>query len=328
MFGQLEVLDLGNVGNDNIHLEGCLATIAWLNGGKLKEVDLEGLKTVSHFDVSVLCSTARVNIRRLNASAMTDLPSEHSSCFFFHTMKNISELDLSGYNHWSGNSGVAIVFLDQLKSLKLDDTNIKEAILVTVLTKCKNLLRLSVRGCTGLTSSKLCAAKLVNNYLRLLELDCRRINLDTPLWKIQRVYPSLLKLNNRCTELGKKRARAHQARFSWRVGARELHGGGKGKKRKRDGSVTNSSNKLDVLNEGIFANRCSILSTGFSCSKSSEQEMFGCKTCSIGFGNFVCLACSKKCHEGHDVFSVGYGLGCCDCCIFSSCQCIYDDIGV
>eukprot|EP00571_Detonula_confervacea_P005886 CAMPEP_0172330892 /NCGR_PEP_ID=MMETSP1058-20130122/61640_1 /TAXON_ID=83371 /ORGANISM="Detonula confervacea, Strain CCMP 353" /LENGTH=318 /DNA_ID=CAMNT_0013048127 /DNA_START=487 /DNA_END=1440 /DNA_ORIENTATION=- len=100
MFGQLENLDLGYVGTEDIRLEGCLSIIAWLNEGRLKQVDLEGLTTISHFDISVLGSTSRNNLQRLNASSMTDLPSAHSSCFFFHNLKNISELDLSGYNHW------------------------------------------------------------------------------------------------------------------------------------------------------------------------------------------------------------------------------------
>ena len=35
LFSKLEVLDISHVGNSNIRLEGCIATIAWLNGGKL-----------------------------------------------------------------------------------------------------------------------------------------------------------------------------------------------------------------------------------------------------------------------------------------------------
>eukprot|EP00580_Thalassiosira_gravida_P017539 CAMPEP_0201662338 /NCGR_PEP_ID=MMETSP0494-20130426/4446_1 /ASSEMBLY_ACC=CAM_ASM_000839 /TAXON_ID=420259 /ORGANISM="Thalassiosira gravida, Strain GMp14c1" /LENGTH=708 /DNA_ID=CAMNT_0048140671 /DNA_START=62 /DNA_END=2189 /DNA_ORIENTATION=+ len=310
LFGNLEVLDIGHVGNSNIRLEGCIATIAWLNGGKLKQVDLEGLENVSHFDVSVLGSTSRNNFKRLNASSITDLPSEHSSCFFFHAMKNISELDLSGCKHWQGNSkGVALVFLTNLRSLKLDNTDIKEAVLVTVLTKCKKLLNLSVSGCRDLTSSKICAAKLVNRDLRLLELDCRYINLDASLWKIQKVYPSLLRLNARCTEKGRRMLKAHQTSYSWRVGARESRNKScKSKKRKR-GNNNSASSSNDESKEVVSfsSNRCSILSTGVSYSKSCEQEMFGCKTCGIGFGNFVCLACSKKCHEGHEVFAWGMG---------------------
>jgi len=321
LFGNLEVLDIGHIGDDSIRLEGCIATIAWLNGGKLKQVDLEGLKNVSHFDVSVLGSTSRNNFKRLNASAITDLPSEHSSCFFFHAMKNISELDLSGCKHWEGNSkGVALVFLTNLISLKLDNTDIKEAVLVTVLTKCKKLLRLSVCDCADLTSSKICAAKLVNRDLRLLELDCRHINLDASLCKIKKVYPSLLRLNGRCTERGMKMLKTHQSSFAWRVGARKPVSG-KSKKRKRDWAAAGCCVSPEE-SKVSFSNHCSILSTGLSYSKSCEQEMFGCKTCSIDFGNFVCLACSKQCHEGHEVFSVGYGFGCCDCCIFTDCKCL------
>mmetsp|Transcript_32298 Transcript_32298/g.55119 ORF Transcript_32298/g.55119 Transcript_32298/m.55119 type:complete len:383 (+) Transcript_32298:41-1189(+) len=336
MLSQLEVLDIGYVGNRNIRLEGCIATIAWLNGGKLKQVDLEGLKNISHFDISVLGSTSRNNFKRLNASAIMDLPSEHSSCFFFHAMKNIKELDLSGVNHWEGNSkGVALVFLTNLINLKLDNTDITEAVLLTVLTKCKSLLKLSVCGCTDLTSNKICAAKFINPHLNLLELDCRYINLDAPLWKIQSVFPTLLRLNNRCTERGTRMLKAHHASFYWRVGARERNiGVGKSKKRKRDGISTaanSKNNNNSMCNEESkisFSNRCSVLSTGLSYSKSCEQEMFACKTCHIDFGNFVCLACAKNCHEaeGHEIFSVGYGFGCCDCCIFSTCKCLdYDE---
>ncbi|KAL7550524.1 hypothetical protein ACHAWF_013743 [Thalassiosira exigua] len=322
MFGNLEVLDLGHVGSEDIRLEGCLATIAWLNGGKLKQVDLEGLKSVSHFDISVLGSTSGTNLKRLNASAMTEMPSEHSACFFFHTMKNILELDLSGCNFWEGNSkGVALVFLTGLRSLKLDYTNITDSILVTVLTKCMKLLRLSVRECRELHSRKICAAKLVNRNLNLLELDCRHINLNAPLRKMQEVYPSLLRLNGKITKKGTKLLKAHQSSYLWRIGEREPTGGKK-RKRKRDGTLASSGSAPNGDSAVPFHNCCTIMMMGFSCPSTCEQEVFGCKTCSIDFGNYVCMACARQCHDGHEIFSAGYGAGCCDCCIFSECKCL------
>ena len=310
------------MGREETRLEGCLATIAWLNGGKLKQIDLEGLTSVSHFDISVLGSTSCNNLKRLDCSAMTDVPSDNSSCFFFQSMKNIRELDLSNCKHWGINSkGVALVFLTNLRSLKVDHTDIRDSVLVTFLTKCKHLLRLSAVGCKEFSSTRLCAAKLVNRDLNLLELDIRHTKLDSPLWKIQQMYRSLLRLNGRLTEKGSKMLKAHQLNYAWRVGAREVKGS-KSKKRKRDGTT---AGKIIVPSDGgkiSFANCCSILSTGLSYSKGCEQEMYGCKTCGIDFGNFVCMACTKQCHEGHEVFSVGYGTGCCDCCLFSDCRCL------
>mmetsp|Transcript_22420 Transcript_22420/g.47218 ORF Transcript_22420/g.47218 Transcript_22420/m.47218 type:complete len:80 (-) Transcript_22420:77-316(-) len=42
-------------------------------------------------------------------------------------------------------------------------------------------------------------------------------------------------------------------------------------------------------------------------------------------GRFVCLTCVNHCHKGHDVFSMGYGAGYCDCSIFTPCKCLQRD---
>lgn len=160
----------------------------------------------------------------------------------------------------------------------------------------------------------------------------RDVPIDTPLTEIRSTFPDLLKLNNRCTARGTKMLEEHRSNVSWRVGARE-HNKGKAKKRKRgvvDTSGTSESGdtqeaEQSTINRSIGLHRCSILRTGFSKCKETEQEMFCCKTCCIEFGTFVCLECSKFCHDGHEIHSIGYGPGYCDCCVLSDCKCLGED---
>lgn len=43
------------------------------------------------------------------------------------------------------------------------------------------------------------------------------------------------------------------------------------------------------------------------------QQLYTCRTCHLLNGECICEACAKKCHNGHDVFSLGYNNGYCDC---------------
>jgi len=328
IFGQLEQLDIGMIGHSGIKLQGCIAIIAWLNGGRLRQVDLCGLDSILLSDLSVLASTSRHRLVSLSASSSATIPSTINSLGgFFHAMKNISELDLSCCDHWDfgrGGDGAMIVMLTTLRSLKLDHTNINGPTVRAVLAKSKRLLRLSVRGCSNLNSNDL---HLGNRLLGLIDIDCRDVQQIQLLSKLREVCPFLLRLNNRCTALGAKMLRAHRSNFLWRVGARERTDN-KSKKRKSSGdgvvaTSTSSENGADNDDFSTFTNRCSTLWTGFSQAKDTEQEMFACKTCSMdGFGRFVCITCVKLCHKGHDVFSMGSGTGYCDCCIFTPCKCL------
>ena len=141
---------------------------------------------------------------------------------------------------------------------------------------------------------------------------------------LRKHFPTLLKLNNRCTALGTKLLKAHQTSYLWRVGGSCALS----RKRKRSNTTaTTADNESSAPRDGndILFNCCSILRTGFSTSDETEQEMFSCLTCGIEAGRFVCLNCSGQCHEGHDVRSVGCGHGYCDCCIFSTCKCLNRD---
>lgn len=221
-----------------------------------------------------------------------------------------------------------IITLNKLRSLKLDYTKINDNTLRAVLVKSRQLLKLSVRGCSKLSSS---SVRLPGDrQLGLVDLDCREIDMDVPLSEVRLKCPHLLRLNNRCTPRGTEMLKVHSTNFLWRVGAR-LRTGTKSKKRKRMGTSEAAAN---VSSETIVDNnsncegstdKCTILRTGFVGSKDTHQEMFVCKTCfGNGFQRFVCLPCARKCHqdEGHEVFSVGYSQGYCDCCIFSPCKCL------
>ena len=181
------------------------------------------------------------------------------------------------------------------------------------MVKCQNLLRLSVRNCRRVTSKRLCGAKAVNTNLRLLELDCRNVNLDVPLAKVQKFHNFLLALNGRYTELGRQQMTAHRTQFLRRIGAKVS----KSRKRKRSEVESGTAS-----NAKSSCNCCTLQFTGFSHSPDTEQEMYICKTCSIDFGRFLCSACARTCHKGHDVVYIGTGRGFCDCTIQGQCMLI------
>ena len=43
------------------------------------------------------------------------------------------------------------------------------------------------------------------------------------------------------------------------------------------------------------------------------QELFTCRTCRFQSGTCICASCAKICHAGHDVRSLGFSQGFCDC---------------
>lgn len=55
MFGCLEHLDISLIGQKTgATLKGCLAVIAWLNGGRLKHVELDGRESGA-LDMPLIC---------------------------------------------------------------------------------------------------------------------------------------------------------------------------------------------------------------------------------------------------------------------------------
>ena len=341
IFGKLEQLDLSLIGNRGIRLDGCIAIIAWLNGGRLRHVNLAGLESVLQTDLAVLAITSRDNLQSLTTSLsyVVEPATDNALSAFFFAMKNISDLDLSHCNFWGddydsnfagGDVAVFLATLTNLRSLRLDYSNISGPTLRGVIAKSRKLLKLSVRGCSNITSNSL---TLRNQQLGFLELDCRDVEMDLSLSTLRGICPHMLRLNNRCTSLGSKMLKLHRTSFLWRVGSMQRVGKkSKTKKRKRSGdggvalSATNENTSADN-NESYThgANCCTILKTGFSSTNDTEQEMYCCTTCKIENGHFVCFNCVKQCHQGHDVFSVGTGFGYCDCCIFSTCQCLDRD---
>jgi hypothetical protein len=322
LFGRLEKLDI----SDSYPIHGCdaevrvLAVISWLNKGRLREIDMSGLSVSPHV-VSALALANGPRLRCIEVSSLriTNL----SSLTSLICMRGVSELDLSCSNDLINNR-TTFVEMENLRSLKLDHLLIEDYNMEAFLSTTKRLLRLSVHGCSKLKVSVLTKAKAQNPYLKLLELDVRDVSVDVSLSKIVDTFTSLLKLNNRCTKVGKQRIQQHQQNYHWRVGARENRGSNK---RKR-GESRNVRDSPVVGSASGPLNCCSLQLTGFSKGGCTEQEMFGCKTCHIDFGRFVCLSCSKVCHQalGHEVFSIGYGPGYCDCSILSNCMCIEQPI--
>lgn len=324
MFAQLEQLDIAMIGNRSIRLDGMVAIIAWLAGGRLRQVDLSGLNNILPSDLCVLACVSSPTLSSLSAMSTLTTPfpltiAPPSIKFhFFRAMENISELDLScctNMDFRDAGDGAILAILTTLRSLKLDYTEIHGHTVQAVLAGCAKLLRLSVRGCSNLAGYDLHSGE---RQLGLLDVDCRDIQ-QMRLSKLREVCPHLLRLNSRCTALGAKKLKAHRSSFLWRVGSPAVT---KSSMDNKSGATT-SDNTVYHDYSPIFTNHCSILGTGFSQSKDTEQEMFACKTCSInGFGRFICITCVKLCHQGHDVSSSGFGRGYCDCAIFSLCKCL------
>eukprot|EP00970_Alexandrium_tamarense_P004747 scaffold784_cov173-Alexandrium_tamarense.AAC.2 len=341
LFGKLEKLDISLIGSRGMNLSGCVATIAWLNGGRLKEISLRGLESVGGADIEVLIKTCGQRLKTIDVvSAISSPPKEPN---LFLSMSNITELNLSCCHRWissmEGYTGVlnlSATSLSRLRILRLDYLDIKDATLFCLLKDNKHLLRLSVTGCPNVSSSVVGDSSEI--CTRLLDLDVRGIDMNMTLSDLREAFPSLLRLNNRCTPLGKKMMEQHVRMERWRVGGREKSV--RSAKRKRDKKSTASNDTApDATNNTTTQaataacttnNICSLSRTGFCNSKDTEQQMYRCKTCSIQFGRFVCITCAKECHDGHDVCRVGYGPGYCDCCLLSDCKCLEseDDIAI
>ena len=321
LFGQLEKLDIsdsfGFVSGPKLNRD--LAVISWLNKGKLKEINMSGLYVSSNVvSALALASGSRLQCIEVSCFRGSELrepvPLTSLICF-----RGVRELDLSCCDDLV-NNGTTFMEME-LRSLKLDHLQSSMSGLLTFLSTTDRLLRLSIHGCSELKVSVLTNAKIQNPKLKLLELDVRDASMDVKLSTIRDAFPSLLKLNNRCTKVGTERIQQHQENYHWRIGSRERKCKGSKSKRKRGESL---DVRHVVGSTSASLNCCSLQLTGFSKAQSTEQEMFGCATCHIEFGRFVCLSCSKNCHQalGHEVFSIGYGAGYCDCSILSNCMCI------
>ena len=117
MFEKIVHFDLSHVGRADIRLEGCLSTLAWLNGGSLRTLDISGLTHVSHHDLAVLSCATKSKLKTLG-TCCPELPTEQSSCFTFVCLSKVRELDLSNTRYFDGeNAGVAMVMLTALRSL-------------------------------------------------------------------------------------------------------------------------------------------------------------------------------------------------------------------
>lgn len=316
IFGQLEKLDIGLIGDNQISLQGCIAIIVHLNGGRLQELDLCGLTGVTDHDLNLLALSSFFKLRALRAFAVETHELRRTNLFWH--LYFVTDLDLSHCRYWDPSNGGGfqryLKLSRKLRTLTLDYTEVDSSAIESLLTRSEALLRLSVHGCRSVKTSAICAAKEKNSLLKLLDLDCRECAMDSSLSELRGHFPTLLKLNNRCTDLGKRRLNAHRSEFLDQVGSDG-----------RERSKLIASARADGAMEGEelrISSRCSLLRTGFSQAKESKQEMFCCKTCAIEFGRFVCLNCVKHCHDGHQVFRAGFGVGYCDCCIFSKCRCV------
>lgn len=316
LFGRLENLDLSHA---NLNYMGddsrALAMISWLNKGQIRQLSTCGSRDV--ISALALASGSRLQCLEISYNGRLDRPMQSLALF---TLRGVSELDLSCCDAFINNT-TTFQEMESLRCLKLDHLPIKDHNLEPFLLSTKRLLRLSVHGCTSLKMSVLQKAKSQNSDLKLLDIDARDVSMDVPLSRIRDSFPTLLKLNNRCTKRGTNMILQHQRNYHWRIGARERCCGGPSK-RKRGEHMDMNQNSVAGANSSLDC--CSILSTGFSKVDSTEQEMFGCKTCLIEFGRFVCFHCATICHKslGHEVHSVGYGPGYCDCSILSDCMCI------
>ena len=162
------------------------------------------------------------------------------------------------------------------------------------------------------------AAIAGNQHLKLLELDARGIDMDCSLAQLRQACRTVVRLNNRSTELGMRGIRQHAKAQMWRVGARDPTlepAVGQKRSKSTDEQETNNNSRL-----------CSILQTGFSQKPGTEQEFYICATCNINFGRVVCSNCINYCHIGHEIMYAGFNRGYCDCCILSECQCLNDAV--
>ena len=314
MFDRLEHLDISLIGNRHIRLEGCIATIAWLSGGRLEHINLCGLQGVMPSDLSVLACLSQHRLKSVYVSSSLQAISD-SMADFYCAAQHLSVLDLSCCDIPKDNQ-ISMSDLTHLRCLKLDHSNIVNSVVFMMICRLRQLISLSVRGCTNITSRGLILRQPETlEPWGLLELDCRDIEMDRPLSEVRMAYPSLLKLNNRCTALGTTMLQAHRSRYLWRVGMINPH----------DHTLRSDDSGIEGEVDGCsFTNGCcTIFQTGLSQAVDTEQEMFACKTCGVTFGHFICFVCAEKCHVGHDIFSVGTGCGYCDCCVYtSSCQCL------
>ncbi len=328
LFGQLEKLDVSNtipIRLSEPEFMRTFAVISWLNKGKLREINLSGL-LVPPDVVSALALASGSRLRCIEVSSLSTHIPTLRPWTSLNCVRGVCELDLSCCSALINNS-TNISDMQNLRSLRLDNLLIRDtnAEPMGFLSKTKRLLHLSIKGCTRLKVSILTKAKAQNPDLKLLELDVRDALMDVPLSAIRVAFPTLLKLNNRNTELGTSRIQQHRLNYQWRVGAREKSCRGSNKRKR--GKSQNASQRPVADSTSSLLDCCTLQLTGFSKTDCTEQEMFGCKTCNIELGRFVCMACSNACHKalGHEVFSIGYGPGYCDCSILSNnCKCIKD----
>ena len=344
IFGMLEHLDIGHIGKSGFKIAGCLAAVAWLNGGRIRELNIAGLEKLTTAELNFLgmCSGERLQVLEMPASLMIPpfRQDAEPSLFGLFTARlpwMVAELDMSCLDgSVVPSESTALSFLCTLRHcrvLKLDHLPVK----VTQLPLMPGLMKLSLQGCTQLTYTS------IYNYLQahnrggmILELDIRDVPTNSlTLASFCKILPRLIMLNNRRTKLGSAMKDEHAQLQNWRTGAKIQEA--KSRKRKAAGAVptenstataqrgestafgTSSSSASDFSPNKIC---CSLLRTGFRKGRDTEQEMFTCQTCRIDFGRFVCYECAKKCHKGHDVVSIGFGAGYCDCSILSHCSCL------
>ena len=348
MFGKLEHLDIGHIGKKGYIISGCLAAIAWLNGVRIRELNIAGLDflTTAELNMLVMCSAERLQVLEMPVSlmrahrraGMDSLNLSHAKIFSSYVPPRITELDMS-YLAASvvPRDGTALSFLSNLQHcrvLKLDFLPVREAHLPQI----PGLMKLSLQVCTQLTYN------LIYDHLRahhkdgmMLELDIREIPNECNLASasFSGLLPRLLMLNNRRTKLGTAMKDEHAQIQKWRTGAKIRPT----KSRKRKAAVAAEQEDeamgaqlAEVAVSGTFLQgssdaprsktRCSLLRTGFRKDRDTEQEMFACRSCKIDFGRFVCYDCAKKCHNQHNVVSIGFGAGYCDCSILSQCSCL------
>lgn len=142
LFGKLEKLDIGLLGNRGIKLQGCLATISWLNGRRLKQVDLCGLESVSDADIYALMSTSGPRLQSLQVASSVSNSSENFNSNIFDKARNLSELDVSFSCGLVDCHRISSVFerLANLRSLKLDHLQINNSHIYELLWRLKMLM--------------------------------------------------------------------------------------------------------------------------------------------------------------------------------------------
>ena len=158
LFGLLERLDVSNTGKSH-RVQGCVAAIAWSSGGRLRQVNVSGLSTVTDADLLTVAMTSGPRLKVLEASSsLSSMCLRNSIVPIEETcsaLSNISELDLSGCESFFGDGWFC--FPPNVVSLRLDHLPLPTVPQLMIFS-LKQLLKLSIVGCTKVKTERYMAS--------------------------------------------------------------------------------------------------------------------------------------------------------------------------